>query len=289
MPQSQKGLMSSSVFVVTVTHNTGETLESFLGSLAGASSEPLTVVIVDNASTDLSLERAAASAHGASILELADNVGYGAGVTAGINARATDSDYVLITNPDVTFAPGSIDALVRAADDLTASGSFGPKILDAEGNTYPSARNLPSLRNGIGHAMFSRVWPNNPWSRNYRSDQNYGSERRSAGWLSGACLLVRKSAYDAVGGFDPRFFMYFEDVDLGARLGKLGWSNIYVPDAVVTHTGAHSTSGSAKRMERVHHNSAYIYLAEKYSAWYLGPVRAVLRLGLAARGWWVTR
>jgi N-acetylglucosaminyl-diphospho-decaprenol L-rhamnosyltransferase len=281
--------MSSSVFVVTVTHNTGDTLEAFLASLAGASSESLTVVIVDNASDDLALERAAASAHGATILELADNVGYGAGVTAGINARATDVDYVLITNPDVTFAAGSIDALVSAADELTAAGSFGPKILDAEGNTYPSARNLPSLRNGIGHAMFSRFWPNNPWSQSYRSDQNYGSERRNAGWLSGACLLVRKSAYDVVGGFDPRFFMYFEDVDLGARLGKLGWSNIYVPDAVVTHTGAHSTSGSAKRMERVHHNSAYIYLAEKYSAWYLGPVRVVLRLGLAARGWWVTR
>jgi N-acetylglucosaminyl-diphospho-decaprenol L-rhamnosyltransferase len=281
--------MPSSVFVVTVTHNTGETLESFLASLTEASSQPLTVVIVDNASIDLSSERASANAHGASILELSNNLGYGAGVSAGINAGATDSEYVLISNPDVTFAPGAIDALVRAADELTTAGSFGPKILDAEGHTYPSARNLPSLRNGVGHAFFSKVWPNNPWSRNYRSDQDYGSERRRAGWLSGACLLVRKSAYDAVGGFDPRFFMYFEDVDLGARLGKLGWSNIYVPDAVVTHTGAHSTSGSAKRMERAHHNSAYIYLAEKYSAWYLGPVRTVLRLGLAARGWWVTR
>lgn len=281
--------MPSSVFVVTVTHNTGETLESFLASLTEASSQPLTVVIVDNASIDLSSERASANAHGASILELSNNLGYGAGVSAGIDAGATDSEYVLISNPDVTFAPGAIDALVRAADELTTAGSFGPKILDAEGHTYPSARNLPSLRNGVGHAFFSKVWPNNPWSRNYRSDQDYGSERRRAGWLSGACLLVRKSAYDAVGGFDPRFFMYFEDVDLGARLGKLGWSNIYVPDAVVTHTGAHSTSGSAKRMERAHHNSAYIYLAEKYSAWYLGPVRTVLRLGLAARGWWVTR
>ena len=281
--------MSSTVFIVTVTHNTGDTLESFLDSLTDASSEPLNVVIVDNASSDLSLERAAASAHGASILELPDNLGYGAGVTAGINALAADADYVLITNPDVTFAPGSIDALVRAADELTSSGSFGPKILDAAGRTYPSARNLPSLRNGIGHAVLSKVWQDNPWSQSYRSDQNYGAERRSAGWLSGACLLVRKSAYDAVGGFDPRFFMYFEDVDLGARLGKSGWSNIYVPEAVVTHTGAHSTSGSAKRMERVHHNSAYLYLAGKYSAWYLAPVRAALRLGLAARAWWVTR
>jgi N-acetylglucosaminyl-diphospho-decaprenol L-rhamnosyltransferase len=83
--------------------------------------------------------------------------------------------------------------------------------------------------------------------------------------------------------------MYFEDVDLGARLGKNGWRNVYVPSATVTHTGAHSTAQSAKRMEAAHHDSAYLYLANKYSAWYLLPVRVVLRIGLAARKWWVTR
>jgi len=286
---SQKGLMSPSVLVVSVTHNTGATLNVFLESLAEASAHPVSVVIVDNASRDLSQERASTAAHGATLLELADNLGYGAGVTAGIDAMGADFDYFLITNPDVTFAPGAIDALVSAAEELPNCGSFGPRVLDALGGVYPSARNLPSLRTGIGHAVLGRLWQGNPWSVAYRSDQNYGEERRPAGWLSGACLLVRHSAYSAVGGFDPRFFMYFEDVDLGARLGKSGWANMYIPSAVVTHTGAHSTSGAAKRMERAHHDSAYIYLAQKYSAWYLAPVRVALRLGLSARGWWVTR
>jgi N-acetylglucosaminyl-diphospho-decaprenol L-rhamnosyltransferase len=281
--------MSSSVLVVTVTHNTGDTLEAFLDSLEDACSTELSVIVVDNASSDLTVERASAAAHHATILELPDNAGYGAGVSAGIAAQGDDVEYVLITNPDVTFSPGSIDALIQAADELSDAGSFGPCILDSGGIVYPSARNLPSLRTGIGHAVFGRVWPSNPWSRAYRSDQNYGPERRTAGWLSGACLLVRKAAYDAVDGFDPRFFMYFEDVDLGARLGQMGWTNVYVPTAVVTHTGAHSTSSSAKLMERVHHNSAYIYLAHKYSAWYLAPLRLALRVGLAARAWWLTR
>ena len=281
--------MSTSVLVITVTYNTGKTLRSFLDSLSSAGSERPDVIIVDNASTDLTVEREAARAYGAQMIELTENRGYGAGITAGVQAAGPDAGLLLISNPDVTFSPGSLEALVAAAEDIPDAGSLGPRILDATGAVYPSARNLPSLRSGVGHALFSRVWPNNPWSRSYRSEHDYGPTRRDAGWLSGACLLIRRSAYDAVGGFDPSYFMYFEDVDLGARLTTAGWHNVYIPDAVVTHTGAHSTSRSAKRMERVHHDSAYLYLSRKYSAWYLTPVRVELRLALSARQWWVTR
>ncbi|MFT2816926.1 glycosyltransferase family 2 protein [Leifsonia sp. A12D58] len=281
--------MSPSVLVVTVTYNTGQTLVSFFDSLATASTRPLSVVVVDNASSDLTLERETVARHGATLLELNQNAGYGAGVAAGVAGYGDDVDYILITNPDVSFTPGSIDVLVDAAEAAQTAGSVGPRIIDADGTVYPSARNLPSLRTGVGHALFARIWPSNPWSRSYRAERDYGQDSREAGWLSGACLLVRKRAYDAIGGFDSNFFMYFEDVDLGARLGKAGWRNIYVPDATVTHTGAHSTSRSAKRMEKAHHDSAYLYLSNKYSAWYLAPLRAVLKLGLAARSWWVTR
>ena len=281
--------MSPSVLVVTVTYNTGQTLVPFLESLSTASVHPLTVVIVDNASADLKLERSVAETHGAILLELPENRGYGGGVAAGVDAYGASADYILITNPDVSFSPGSIDALVTAAEQNLDAGALGPRILDADGTVYPSARNLPSLRTGIGHALFGRVWPTNPWSTSYRAERDYGDQARAAGWLSGACLLVRKSAYEAINGFDPKYFMYFEDVDLGARLGKTGWRNLYLPASTVTHTGAHSTSRSAKRMEQAHHSSAYLYLASKYSAWYLAPLRAVLRVGLAARSWWVTR
>lgn len=281
--------MSRSVLVITVVYNTGDVLGSFLDSLAASTDVPPDVIVVDNASADLTVEREAVRAYGARLVELPDNVGYGAGIAAGVREAGAGYDYLLISNPDVVFAPGAIEALLAAASDLPTAGSLGPRILDANGAVYPSARNLPSLRTGIGHALLGRAWPNNPWSRSYRSDQSYGSERRPAGWLSGACLLVRLSAYEAVGGFDPSYFMYFEDVDFGARLSEAGWENIYVPSAVVTHTGAHSTSRSAHRMERVHHDSAYLYLSRKYSAWYLLPVRGVLKLALAARQWWVVR
>jgi N-acetylglucosaminyl-diphospho-decaprenol L-rhamnosyltransferase len=107
--------------------------------------------------------------------------------------------------------------------------------------------------------------------------------------LSGACVLVRKSAFDEIGGFDTGFFMYFEDVDLGYRLGKSGHRNVYEPAAVVTHTGAHSTNSDSGRMITAHHESARRFLNKKYSGPLLWPVRVVLRIGLQLRSALVRR
>lgn len=101
---------------------------------------------------------------------------------------------------------------------------------------YPSARLLPSLGRGIGHAILSPMWPGNRWTREYRQEGAAIGER-TAEWLSGSCLLLRRAAFEGVDGFDPRYFMYAEDVDLGDRLGRAGWLNVYVPTAEVTHLG----------------------------------------------------
>ena len=276
------------VLVVTVTYNTGETLRPFLASMRDASNTAVSTTVVDNASSTLELERRLTAEFGARLIELADNRGYGSGIAAGIDASES-SDYVLIVNPDVVFTPGALDVLVATAEADPAIGAVGPRIVDSDGSVYPSARNLPSLRSGIGHALFFRIWPSNPWTRRYRVEGEHATAPRDAGWLSGACVLVRRTAYDEIGGFDPRFFMYFEDVDLGARLGDAGWRNRYQPSATVRHSGAHSTSRDGSRMVAVHHDSAYLYLSRKYSAWYLAPIRLVLRIGLGARKRWASR
>jgi N-acetylglucosaminyl-diphospho-decaprenol L-rhamnosyltransferase len=77
--------------------------------------------------------------------------------------------------------------------------------------------------------------------------------------------------------------MYFEDVDLGYRLGRAGYRNVYQPASTVTHVGAHSTGSESARMVRAHHDSARRFLSKKYSGWWLWPVRATLRAGLALR------
>ncbi|AMB57827.1 glycosyltransferase family 2 protein [Microterricola viridarii] len=277
-----------STAVVTVTYNSSRHLAPFLDSLVASEAEKLFVVIADNMSKDLDTTRAIAAQHGATVIELGENRGYGGAINAAVKTLPAHIDAVLISNPDVAVHEQAITRLHSAlvADDRV--GATGPTVLNSDGTVYPSARTLPSLRYGVGHALFSKVWPSNPWTRRYWADNDMSSTR-DVGWLSGSCLLVRRSAFEQLGGFDEEYFMYFEDVDLGYRLGKAGWLNRFVPDAAVTHTGAHSTNTESARMLRAHHDSAYRYLQKKYSGPWLAPVRLLLRTGLTLRSWYVGR
>ncbi len=235
----------------------------------------------------LTLSRA--QALGASTLSLETNVGYGGAANAAVQALPDDLRFVVIANPDVRFEVDSLRRLMESLESTPQAGAAGPKVLNQDGSVYPSARRIPSLRTGVGHALFSRVWPQNPWSVRYREEGESSDIARSVGWLSGSCLMLRREAFDGIGGFDAAYFMYFEDVDLGYRLSRAGWLNRYEPSAVVTHIGATSTTTARADMLRVHHRSAYRFLAGKYHGWYLAPVRWVLHAGLKVRAWWLTR
>ncbi|MCR3746146.1 glycosyltransferase family 2 protein [Lentzea californiensis] len=267
--------------VVTVTYSPGETLAPFVDTLAKATTRPAQVILADNGSTDGVPESVAASHSHVTFLPTGGNLGYGGGANRGVAALGPDVGWVLISNPDIEFSPGSVDALIDAAARWPRGGMFGPLIREPSGEVYPSARLLPSLGRGVGHALFGAVWKSNPWTRAYRQEK--APVERSAGWLSGSCFLMRREAFDSVGGFDERYFMYFEDVDLGERVGAAGWLNVYVPDAEVTHIGGHSTARSSDRMLREHHRSAYRYMADRHAGVVWAPFRVVLKAGLAAR------
>lgn len=271
--------LTAQVGIVAVTYSPGDTLEEFLDSLPAAISRPYEVVLADNGSTDGAPERAATRER-VTLLRTGGNLGYGGGANAG--AAALDSDWLVIANPDLLWRPGSLDALLAAADRWPTGGAFGPGTRTADGTLYPSARELPSIGRGIGHAAFGWWWPSNPWTRSYRRERGPAGEGPT-GWLSGGCLLLRGEAFDAVGGFDPGYFMYFEDVDLCERLAKAGWQSIYVPGAIVVHESGQATASVRPAMVREHHRSAYRYLAKKYAGVRYAPLRMVLKAGLSAR------
>jgi N-acetylglucosaminyl-diphospho-decaprenol L-rhamnosyltransferase len=267
------------ISVVTVTYSPGPALSEFLSSLRGATTSDLDIVLADNGSTDGSVA-AAEAAGGVRVVDTGGNLGYGRAANLGV--RQTSAELVVVANPDIVWEPGSLDALIAAAKRWPTGGAFGPLIHTTDGVIYPSARQLPSLGRGIGHALFGWWWPSNPWTAAYRVETEQPRER-TAGWLSGSCLLLRRDAFDEVGGFDPGYFMYFEDLDLGDRLGRAGWQNVYVPAAVVTHVGGHATSRNPALMAAEHHRSAWRYLSGRYRGWRWAPVRWALRLGLAGR------
>jgi N-acetylglucosaminyl-diphospho-decaprenol L-rhamnosyltransferase len=267
--------------VVTVTYSPGETLERFLDTLDKATKRPYRVVLADNGSTDGAPEKAG-EREGVQFLSTGENLGYGAAANRGAAEFGDDYGWIVVANPDIEWNPGSIDTLLEAADRWPRGGAFGPLIRETNGEVYPSARLLPSIGKGVGHAVVGRVWRDNPWTKAYRQSETTIVER-TAGWLSGSCMLFRREAFDSVDGFDPRYFMYFEDVDLGDRLGRAGWQNVYVPAAEVTHIGGHATSRASAKMLAAHHASAYRYLSDRHQGPEWKPVLAAIKAGLKLR------
>ncbi len=282
--------VSDELFVVTVTYSPGPHLDRFLASLAHATDRPVTVIMADNGSTDGAPEEALERFPNVKLLRTGANLGYGSAVNRAVTEYGLTSgtDFFIVANPDVQWGPRSIDLLLEAADRWPRAGALGPLIQDPDGSVYPSARHLPSIIRGGMHAVVGPVWPSNPWTAVYRQERTDPSER-TVGWLSGSCLLMRAEAFSAVTGFDERYFMYMEDVDLGDRLGRAGWRNVYVPSAEVLHAKGHSTGRDPARNLAAHHVSTYTFLADRHPKWWQAPLRWTFRGALGARSTLVVR
>jgi len=268
------------VRVVCVVYRPGEELGRFVATLREATRRRVELVVVDNGD-DQTRSRPVSQAAGARLVVNTANLGYGH--AANLGAAGARSPWLVVANPDVEWAPGSLDALIEVGEQRADAGALGPLIRDVDGSVYPSARELPSLRIGAGHAVLARVWPGNPWTRAYQARQERLGDQRDAGWLSGSCLLLRRAAFEQVGGFDDTYFMFFEDTDLGERLGRAGWANVYVPTAEITHIGGTSWRATPAPMIRAHHASARQYLHRRYHRGYQAPLRWAITTGLAVR------
>ncbi|WP_299577284.1 glycosyltransferase family 2 protein [uncultured Williamsia sp.] len=273
---------TGTVAVVTVTYSSGDHLQAFLASLDTATATTPQVVIADNGSTDDSLERAQRDHPDVTILHTGANIGYGAAANRGVAEVDPAVEFVVVANPDVEWTPGSIDELIAVARRHPRAGSVGPLIREPDGSVYPSARSVPDVVSGTGHALAGLVWKNNPWTASYRHlDEEI--DERPVGWLSGSCLLLRRTAFDSVNGFDSRYFMYMEDVDLGDRLGRAGWLNVYAPSAEIIHRKGHVAGADPEAMLPAHHRSAYRFQADRHPGPRWAPLRGALAAGLWVR------
>jgi N-acetylglucosaminyl-diphospho-decaprenol L-rhamnosyltransferase len=274
----------SRVAAVVVNYESGPSLARCVADLVAAG--PADLVVVDNGSSDGSLAAAEAAVPGLEVVVPGRNLGYGAAVNRG--AAATRAPLLLVCNPDLEVPPDAVGALVAALDADPGRALVGPLIRTPEGGRYPSARRFPSMVDAAGHALLGLFVPDNRFTRAYqRSELDAAAvEVRAADWVSGACFLVRRDAFEAVGGFDESYFMYAEDVDLCWRLGRAGWSVAYAPTAEVTHLQGRSTDRHPYRMIVEHHRSLLRFASRTSTGWRtaLLPLVAVgvaVRAGLA--------
>jgi N-acetylglucosaminyl-diphospho-decaprenol L-rhamnosyltransferase len=268
-----------SVAVVVVSHDTRDEALGCLATLAAAGADQL--VLVDTGSTDGTVGAVRAAHPEAAVVALT-NVGFGRAANAGV--RRTDTDVVVVCNADVRFDPGSVRELADRLGQDPAVAAVGPAVRYPDGRHQASARAVPSVATAVGHAAFGWLWPSNPWTRRYRRRDADPSLPRDADWLSGCALAIRRTAFDDVGGFDPGYFLYVEDVDLGVRLRRLGWRLRYEPSAGVVHRVGASTGRRRTWALRRHATSLDRFYGRHVATGPLGRLgRPLVRLGLT--GW----
>jgi N-acetylglucosaminyl-diphospho-decaprenol L-rhamnosyltransferase len=265
------------VAVIVVVHDTRDDLLACLASLDDAGADE--IVVVDSGSSDGSAEAAHAAHPGAKVIVL-PNVGFGRSANAG--AAATDAEVLIVTNADTRFPPGAAKAMRDFLLARPEVGALGPLVRYPDGRLQLSARAFPSIGTAIGHAVLGFVRPDNPWTRAYRlTDWDHRSER-VVDWVSGCCMALRRTAFEAVGGFDPAYFMFVEDVDLCYRLEQAGWKVVFSPVAEVVHAIGGSVSKRRYRMIIAHARSLDRFFTRRYAS---GPRRLLtplIRLGLVA-------
>ena len=281
---SQQGRPEAGVAVVIVNYESGSDLVRCVEDWrADGATE---VVIVDNGSRDGSVDQVRSRYPDVYVVVPGRNLGYGAAANRGVAATATP--LIVVSNPDLEVRPGTLVDLARALADHPGWALAGPLIRTTTGERYPSARRFPNLVDAGGHALLGIFVPDNRFTRSYQRNEldRATGDPVEVDWVSGACFVVRRSAFEQVGGFDEAYFMYAEDVDLCWRLGQDGWSAGYVPAAEVTHRQGGSTDHHPYRMIVEHHRSLLRFAGRSTRGWRrvllpLVAIGIVTRAGLA--------
>jgi N-acetylglucosaminyl-diphospho-decaprenol L-rhamnosyltransferase len=249
---------------VVINYEAGSALCDCVRSLLADTSAGGTpeVVVVDNGSSDGSAAAVARSLPAVTVLHPGANLGYSRAANLGI--AATQAPVVAVCNPDLEIEKGAAGALVRRLATEADLGAVGPLIRNTDGTIYPSARSDPRVWDAVGHGLLGLVWRTNPFTRRYRQLDADPSRPRDVDWVSGAAVWLRRDALDTVGGWDERYFMYVEDVDLCWQLRRRGWRVGYEPGATVTHVQGATTAKHPYRMISEHHRSLYRFASKRW-------------------------
>ena len=265
----------SRVAVVIVSFNTRRRLEACLASLRAA--PPVSsheIVVVDNGSADGSPDAVEAGWPEAWLVRLDANTGFAHAANAGI--RRSASELVLLLNSDTVVPEGSVDRLVAALDADETAAVAGPRIVAPDGTVELSFGRMISPWNELRQKLLGRAAASSlPLASRWAAPRT--APARYVDWVSGACLLVRRTDAEAVGLLDERFFLYTEDVDFCAAIRARGRRVLFTPAAEIVHARGSSRETAPAAAQAAYRRSHLAFYAKHHPRW-LPLLRAYLRV-----------
>ena len=272
--------MAADLTIVIVNWNVGQLVCQALASIYESPSArqvdgclvlqdlSTSIVVVDNASGDDSVDRIRSEHPGVGIVESPINVGFSAGNNLAL--RHCKSPYVLLLNPDAEVVDDAIPTLVEHLQEHATAGIVGPQLRYGDGTYQSSRRRFPTLLTAIWESTLLAEWfPRNPWLRRYHMADTPDDEAQRVDWINGACMLVRGEILSRVGLLDEGFFMYSEELDWCNRAKEAGWEIWYQPEAIVIHHEARS-SDQVSVLKHIRFGASKI----RYFAKHHGPLAA---------------
>ena len=267
--------------IIIISFNTRDTtlkcLRSVFAHLDGVAAE---VIVVDNASADGSADAVGAEFPQVVLIRNPDNAGFGA--ANNLAMKQAKGDVFLLLNSDAFLSSGALPAMLKVLDEQPDVGLAGPRLLNADGSLQRSCYRFPSPGVAWREALWiSAVAPGASFLgdlRGWPHDKPYHPE-----WVIGACMMVRRSVYEAVGGFDSKFFMYAEETDWQKRIRAAGWEIAFTPAAQVTHLGGTSGADDKPKINAYFFSSGDYYYRKHHGPLGMYSARAAMTVGTLLR------
>ena len=234
--------------------------------------------VVDNASQDDSVACIRARFPAVQIIESPENLGFGA--ANNVAMKRARGEYFLLINTDAFLQSDTLRELLNAATRHPRAAVVAPRVLNQDGSRQKSVWPFPTPAHAWRENL-GLIWLARRFDERLRKSHSPDDEGEIP-WAIGACLLVRRAAYEQVGGFDPRFWMYAEETDWQKMMRDAGWQIVFAPAAVVTHLGGASGAGNA-RVSSAFYDSADAYTLKHHGRAGMYSARAALALGQLAR------
>jgi len=269
--------------VQIVNWNAREPLRAALRSILSHPPRfPYEIVVLDNASSDGSVQMLEKEFPEVRLLVSEQNLGFSRGHN--LAARAAQGKYLFILNPDTEVIPPALELLVDYAEQHPEVAIIGPKILNPDGSLQYSCRRFPNPTAALfRNTPLGKLFPNNPYTREYLMTDWDHNSIREVDWVSGAALFIRRAVYEQLSGFDERFFMYCEDTDLCYRAWQAGYMVVYYPEPKIVHAIGRSTDLVANKMIITFHKSMYLFYKKHYARRTFLLLRPLVPVGLALR------